>query len=44
MKILRIQNIESHAILLHSALNKKLMQNKTYLPTKSMVLIIACTG
>ena len=40
IKIWRFQNIESHAILLHFALNKKLMDIETNLPTKSMVLII----
>ena len=33
MKIWRFQNIESHAILFHFVLNKKLMQIKTYLIT-----------
>ena len=42
MKIWRFQKIESHAILLHFAFNKKLMQIETYLPTKLMVLTITC--
>ena len=44
MKIWRFQKIESHAILLHFAFNKKLMQIETYLLTKLMVLIITCAG
>ena len=43
-KIWRFQKIESHAILLHFAFNKKLMQIETYLLTKLMVLIITCAG
>ena len=44
MKIWRFQKIESHAILLHFAFNKKLMQIETYLLTRLMVLIITCAG
>ena len=40
MKIWRFQKIESHAVLLHFAFNKTLMQTEIYLPTKLMVLII----
>ena len=42
MQMWRFQKIESHAILLHIAFNKKLMQIETYLLTKLMVLIITC--
>ena len=44
MKIWRFQNIESHAILLHFVLNKKLMQIETNLFTKSIMSIISCAG
>ena len=44
MKIWWFQKIESHAILLHFASNKKLMQIDTYSLTRLMVLIITCAG
>ena len=44
MKIWRFQKIESHAIPLHFAFNKNLIQIETWLLTKLMVLIITCAG